>query len=331
MSTIVCQGVQPCLDTQVLEKTMLRLTLAAPKSIDFSREKCHFEDIMTTKAITLGTDTHNSSNLDLGGWSFLQSLSNLSPKEEKPKESSYVHPLVKRSSSPRLSEKSLEICTENLGSETGTDTIESTIFSSFSSDSVTETSLPKEEKKLTKQQMGSRKVNSYNFPPPLTSRSGSNSLQFRPHREGGRLIIKAIESPSTHTYFQAERSNGRLRLSFLKDHASNFDLNVTTIEENESISEEDDIDRVENDTEDEEKEEEENDEEEKYELEDDEEEEDDDEEESDVYLRKDMEGNSLDVEVEMGMEKFQRPSRCKEGGRGNKGLCNWEALWVATS
>ncbi|KAJ0031971.1 hypothetical protein Pint_13680 [Pistacia integerrima] len=40
------------------------------------------------------------------------------------------------------------------------------------------------------------------------------SLQVRPHREYGRLIIKATKAPPTRSLFQVERSHGRLRLSF---------------------------------------------------------------------------------------------------------------------
>ncbi|CAK9137191.1 unnamed protein product [Ilex paraguariensis] len=364
MSTIVCQGVQSCLDTQLVETRILRLTFSAPKSIEFgmeTREKCHYED----------THKKATTHLDNGGWSFLQSLSNISQthKEETSEKSPYVHPLAKlSSSSSRLTQKSLELCTENLGCETGTDISESTIFSS-SSYTNSESSPPREIKNWVKK-MEPRKVNSGNFPPPLTTIRGSNSLQVRPHREGGRLIIKAVESPSTHSYFQAERSNGRFRLSFLKDCGSNSDLEETD-GENEEGNEDDDLEEIENEADEREEDREQfsirdtihcrvrelsnvsrftpeenvfvtplheenvsttrthhriienQDDEEKYGQED--------EEERSVYMGKDMHDNSFDVGVEMGMEKFQSPSRCKESGHGNKRLCNWEPLWVATS
>nr|AFK46160.1 unknown [Lotus japonicus] len=63
--------------------------------------------------------------MDERGWSFLQALtkptSSNCNKEEDDKV--YVHPTVKRSSS-LLSEKSLEMCTESLGSETGVENVE---------------------------------------------------------------------------------------------------------------------------------------------------------------------------------------------------------------
>lgn len=59
--------------------------------------------------------------------------------------------------------------------------------------------------------LSDRRSNS-SFPPPLTT---MNTLQVRRQcREGGRLIIEAVEM--TNPVLQAERSNGRLRLCFLR-------------------------------------------------------------------------------------------------------------------
>lgn len=57
-----------------------------------------------------------------------------------------------------------------------------------------------------------------------------------------------------------------------------------------------------------------------------------DEEDGEFNWSEEMEGKNMEVGVEMGMEKYQRPSRCKEGGgHGRKGLLNWEPFWVTSS
>ncbi|XP_059649979.1 protein FANTASTIC FOUR 3-like [Cornus florida] len=329
---VMSQGLQSCLESQLIETRTLRLKLASPRPhlsesiIDTAteqlEEKCQYKEI-NKKALYASEDHLMSSNLEVGGWSFLQALSNTTqsdPKEEMSKESPYVPPLGKRSSSI-LSDKSLELCTENLGSETGTDIVESSIFSFPSLDCEGGKS-PTREQPKSRQCVESRKVSARNFPPPLTTMSSANPVRIRPHREGGRLIINAVEAPSPYAYLQAERSNGRLRLSFLKDcDGTTFDSEVAAAVENDESSEENEKGVFENEANDEEQEEE----EEEFE------EQEDDGGESVACVEKDMDGNSIDAGVEMGVEKFQRPTRCKEGGRGKEGLCNWEPLWVATT
>ncbi|KAF1861314.1 hypothetical protein Lal_00014040 [Lupinus albus] len=108
-------------------------------------------------------------------------------------------------SSVRLSQKSLELCTENLGNETGSDEMMEKEVDLFSySPSITWEYVEKKKEK--------RK----NFPPPLTTIrvGGSDCLKMKPHREGGRLVIKL---QPTGSCFQAERSHGRLRLSFWRN------------------------------------------------------------------------------------------------------------------
>ncbi|OAY55812.1 protein FANTASTIC FOUR 3 [Manihot esculenta] len=333
MATIVCQGLQSCLESQLVEQRTLRLRLSSPKphfpqSLELALKPSSFDRRQDE-------DKHISSvpNPDIGGWSFLQALSNSfqGPKEATEKENIYVHPLMKRNSS-KLSEKSLELCTENLGSETGSDTISLCLTESEAGN------LPTREQQKPRQLLGDRKANSRSFPPPLTTMSGSESLRVRPHREDGRLIIKAIKAPSTHTYFQAERSDGRLRLSFVKYSTSNFDsTEIGSAEENEASSEtKNEKEEIETDVNQEEEEED--------EEEDDDEESDFEEEvvkgsvasskegeENGGYVEKDVEGNHLNVGAELGIENFQRPRRCKEGELENKALLNWEPFLVATS
>ncbi|GER26538.1 hypothetical protein STAS_02187 [Striga asiatica] len=117
----------------------------------------------------------------------------------------YVHPLVKRSFFP-LSTKSLEMCTESLGNETGTNIILD--FDEFSLHALDKPAKIRESPKKT------NKVN--DFPPPLTSISGDEGVQVYAHREGGRLVIRAFNFSSHRNFFQVERENGRLRLSLVR-------------------------------------------------------------------------------------------------------------------
>ncbi|KAL2229880.1 UNVERIFIED_CONTAM: Protein FANTASTIC FOUR 3 [Sesamum indicum] len=256
---------------------------------------------------------------EFGNWGFLQTV----PKESGDKESCiYTPPLARKSSFSRLSAKSLELCTENLGSETGSDilTDSSSIFSSpplspssnstssyksFDFDDWKQTTNSSSKNPLHREASSCRKTK--NFPPPLTTMSGSSSLQVRRHREDGRLIIEAVEAPFRNSYLQAERSDGRLRLCFLtgSDRAE-----ITTSaagEEHEEEEEEENGDECGGESTEEEEIEE---------------------------ASSDVEEFDGEINLEMEMEKFQRLSRCcKEEGHGNKGLCsNWKpALWVAIS
>ncbi|KAF5452479.1 hypothetical protein F2P56_027474 [Juglans regia] len=351
MATIVCQGLQSCLDsTHTVEPKKVWLKLSSPTP-HFSQplelalrsclsdsktkevgQKCRIEEVCNKPCNSL--NSHSSSNPDLGGWSFLQAISTgpEGPKETMDqKEKVYVHPLVKRSSS-MLSEKSLLLCTENLGNETGTDINEGNLFSLPSSDS-------KRSNFPTREQKKSRQL-TQNFPPPLTTMSGSESLRVRTHREDGRLIIEAVKAPTTQSYLQAERSHGRLVLRFVKtcttpsieseeaddqndeNGASNEAGNGKERFDSDAIEEKQQV----------EEEEEEKEEEEEVEVE--VEEDLDDEGERDVYVvGEGMDGNYIkNGEVEMRKEKFERPRRCKEDDQhGKNRLLEWEPFWVATS
>ncbi|RID68854.1 hypothetical protein BRARA_C00987 [Brassica rapa] len=140
----------------------------------------------------------------------------------------YVHPLVKRASS--LSEKSLEICTESLGSETGCEG-----FSSYASSEtgeaeenlVLEVTVTKEEEETefvveveqeqvtVPNQTSCMEMPRGSFPPPirsLSSQSGS-ALHMKTRRDNGRLVLEAVSMPS-HNNFSAKRQDGRLLLTF---------------------------------------------------------------------------------------------------------------------
>ncbi|XP_021911467.1 protein FAF-like, chloroplastic [Carica papaya] len=138
----------------------------------------------------------------------------------------YIHPLVKRSASS-LSEKSLQICTESLGSETGSDG-----FSSYPSSETGDMEEDKEDQDQRHEQQQSfegfyvekapriytskyKKLPERSFPPPIPSltRQDGASLRMRTVRDNGRLVLEAVSVPSQNN-FRAERQDGRLVLTF---------------------------------------------------------------------------------------------------------------------
>ncbi|KAK4774827.1 hypothetical protein SAY86_009762 [Trapa natans] len=150
----------------------------------------------------------------------------------KPLPPPYVHPLVKRSASS-MSDKSLQICTESLGSETGSDG-----FSSYPSSEADDAEDDRAEESPKQQALGDQeheyalppvKYRHYSgpkkeakpraIPPPLPSLSQQNgaSLLMRSSRNNGRLVLEAV-SVSSQTNFQAQRHDGRLILTFVKNH-----------------------------------------------------------------------------------------------------------------
>ncbi|XP_073136161.1 protein FANTASTIC FOUR 3-like [Henckelia pumila] len=152
-----------------------------------------------------------------------------STKESLENYDSYADSLRERS---RLSGRSLEMCTENLGSETGTDTIFSSSTSSFDHFMESLSSDQENLRSRVRQNRNEEPNPCRKFPPPLTTMSG---IQVRRHCEGGRLIIEAVERPLRNSYLQAERSEGRLRLCYLTDSES--DSEEEAVEE-EAVAEE---------------------------------------------------------------------------------------------
>ncbi|CAK9151065.1 unnamed protein product [Ilex paraguariensis] len=345
MSSIVCQGLRSCLEPRLIQPCVLRHKLAPPKAKVLQSipntsgklehtENSHYEDDEHDNNSSENNDgrvegNHKSNNNgDSGGWSFLQALTNkpFNSTELVDTQKVYVHPLVKRSSST-LSTKSLDMCTESLGSETGSEVSESIDeFSSLSWEGPNFGALQR-----SKSPEFSKKLNgSGTFPPPLTSISGSDCVRVRPHREDGRLVIKAVTVPSSNTNFQAERVNGRLRLSLKKDYS--FDCNNEVIMNKETESNEEDEDEVAEHA---------------NFGEDEVVEHDDDDNDDDVnsvdgdgdndnhnggYWGEGMDGDGGNVGFEVGIGELSKPRRCKEGGNRNKGMPKWGPLWVqATS
>ncbi|KAL2510664.1 Protein FANTASTIC FOUR 1 [Abeliophyllum distichum] len=174
----------------------------------------------------------SNKNGELGGWNSIQSLSNSNNSDHV-----YVHPLDKRSSSA-MSTKSLEMCTESLGSETGSNI--NGDMDEFTSLLSMERQNPSEIRRLKTREISKKISKNNSFPPPLTSISGSNGVQVSTHREGGRLVIKAVNSSSSIILFQTERKNGRLRLSLPKQDCRHFDKQM--VDENEEEEENDNND-----------------------------------------------------------------------------------------
>nr|GLL32413.1 protein FAF-like, chloroplastic [Ipomoea trifida]GMD22966.1 protein FAF-like, chloroplastic [Ipomoea batatas] len=142
----------------------------------------------------------------------------------------YIHPQVNKSANS-LTGKSLEICTESLGSETGSDCF-SSYPNSESGDSADEEkddhqSLPQhelifppfpEEFRPVKHSY-SKKSPPRSFPPPLPSLvRGDDKPSVRMHsrRQHGRLILEAVSVPAQNR-FRAERQDGRLILTFVNN------------------------------------------------------------------------------------------------------------------
>ncbi|TKY67013.1 FAF protein [Spatholobus suberectus] len=250
------QGIITILDSNsnTVSASSLRRTLSADMSSKnwLSQNIAPSEEALLHANKTIADSEHEEANKDLEAererleiWSSIQrnkkeeqeksgpfdtwsSIISLKDKDETSKSlpvTPYVHPLVKRSKSC-LSEKSLEICTESLGSETGSDGL------SFSSYSSSETGDAEEEEKVvlepTHQEeepydyasvVTTKKASAAPpraFPPPLPSLShhqACSSLHMRSHRDNGRLVLEAVSLPS-HNNFRVQRQHGRLVLTF---------------------------------------------------------------------------------------------------------------------
>ncbi|XP_015087540.1 protein FANTASTIC FOUR 3-like [Solanum pennellii] len=184
------QGLQSCLEPKM-----------APPTPNFSQPIT----LPQTSKICQHEDETEQENDNVGGLSFIQALANPCQYSKKgdEKDEIYVHPLVKLSS---LNTNSLNMCTESLGSETGSDISENIEEKETISHRVQRSKCREFAKKI-------KRVASY--PPPLTSMSGNEGVQIRPHREGGRLLLKATSITSWNSSFRVERANGRLKLSLL--------------------------------------------------------------------------------------------------------------------
>ncbi|CAJ2660249.1 unnamed protein product [Trifolium pratense] len=173
--------------------------------------------------------SHSKLTSELDIWS---SILNQKNKDEASqiKTPPYIHPLEKKSKN-WLSEKSLEICTESLGSETGSDWF----CSSYTSSSEDNNSLEDDEKLKAKVEICDDENPKHNYsirkktkkpsclPPPLPSLTSqsqhgqSQPLQMRSYRDNGRLFLFLQVVSIPHNNFFATRQNGRLILTIAND------------------------------------------------------------------------------------------------------------------
>jgi len=168
-----------------------------------------------------------------GSFDTWSSIISLKGKDEISKSlpmSPYVHSLVKRSKSC-LSEKSLQICTESLGSDTSSDGL---LFSSYSSSEIGDAkgeeekvveATHQEEEEGEEEELRNyasvvttKKASSPTraFPSPLPSLSHQQahpSLHMHSHRDNGRLVLEVVFVPS-HNNFIIQCHGGHLVLSF---------------------------------------------------------------------------------------------------------------------
>lgn len=243
-------------------------------------------------------NTYKQKTTNSDSWSSIESITKVDEVDEKKEKSTYIHPLVKRSSSA-LSGKSLELCTETLGCETGTNVDDDNVSfstSSMSSNSVESCRSPARKTSNSQQfSMHEKAITSprRSFPPPLTSIGNSSdcNVQFRPHREGGRLVIKAIAVATSPTCFQAERVNGRLRL-LLKEQVLNEDQEQEEEDDGAKEIDEEEINK-------------------------------------DSNVSEEADGIKGDVVSEMGIGNLHMHRRCKESGNKAE-LAKWDHFCLAT-
>ncbi|CAF2103016.1 hypothetical protein BRARA_E03318 [Brassica rapa] len=298
MATVVYQGYQSHFESQHFEPRALRLRLSSPNNPHSSTPlNSHFLDssispqdnISTSNAASLPSPAPKpSSNSE----SWLETISN-SSSDEKDKKTllPYVH---SPSSRRTLSDESLALCTESLGSETGSDVITDQDLFSVSSELKTMETRTSATTSRTSRQDRKRDALA-SLPPPLTSMRGFDCIQVKSHRENGRLVMTAMK-PLPRDRCLQDRSNGCVRLAFLIE--SDDHIETETKEEEETME-------IERDNEEEIQE---------YEA------------EEEVEEEEEKEDNEV-----MIIDNIQRSSRCHEGDRENRGFLTWESLCVATS
>lgn len=243
-----------------------------------------------------------SQNLDVGGWSFLQYFSEpkgiVQNREDDTMKTAYVHPIEKRS----VAKLSLEMCTESLGTENGSDSGDEMSLLALEATNISMISLTKKPQKET-----NLMTRENSFPPPLKSVNGfNNSRMVKSYKEDGRLVVQAIRVCSPPRCFVSERREGRLRLClsenslYSQDGEEEFQENESGFQGHEDKEEEKG-----------------------------EEEEDDSEEEEEG-----IKGNNENFEGKIGNKKFSRrpKRRCNENGCEPKTMLNWkeQQFWVTT-
>lgn len=153
---------------------------------------------------------------DRGGLSFLQSMSDITAIVPNKEDKAYVLPIEKRFVS-KLNEKSLEMCTESLGTETGSESGDE--LSLLALEVTTTPRVPSPQPKRQEHEDTNLPVRkstmsrNNSFPPPIKFVEDSKyNRMVRWLGEDGRLVVQAIRVSSPPLCFVAERGEGRLRL-----------------------------------------------------------------------------------------------------------------------
>jgi DnaJ family protein C protein 8 len=174
--------------------------------------------------------SHSKLTSELDIWSLI--LNQKNKDEASQLKTPYIHPLEKKSKN-WLSEKSLEMCTESLGSESGSDWFSSSYTSSEDNNSlevdeklnaIVKTCDDENPKHNNYYSLRKKTKKPRCFPPPLPSLTSqsqhgqSQPLQMRSYRDNGRLFLflQVVSIPSRNNFF-ATRQNGRLILTFAND------------------------------------------------------------------------------------------------------------------
>jgi hypothetical protein len=207
-------------------------------------------------------------------WSAIQTNIDDSTTKPLPTPAKASYPMPPRRS---MSNESLDLCTESLGSETGThgDFLDQAAVmaclyqttddsSPALSDSFPPPALQEEEEGQDETAAGELTEVQYHrarpqraFPPPLPSmsrRRGDGAgpcLRMLPHRRDGRLVVEAV-AVKPQGYLHARRQGGRLRLCFVdcasssaRDHQKQSVLGVAQLQVQEELTEEEEDDEVE--------------------------------------------------------------------------------------
>ncbi|KAF2557713.1 hypothetical protein F2Q68_00018209, partial [Brassica cretica] len=237
MATVVYQGYQSHFESQHFEPRALRLRLSSPNNPHSSTPlKSHFLDssitpqdnISTSNAASLPSPAPKPSS---SSESWLETISN-SSSDEKDKKTllPYVH---SPSSRRTLSDESLALCTESLGSETGSDVITDQDLFSVSSELQTMETRTSTTTSRTSRQDRKRDLLA-SLPPPLTTMRGFDCIQVKSHRENGRLVMTAVK-PLPRDRCLQDRSNGCVRLAFLIDSDDHKEIETKEEEETTEI------------------------------------------------------------------------------------------------
>ncbi|VVB07051.1 unnamed protein product [Arabis nemorensis] len=161
-----------------------------------------------------------TQNANVSGWSFLQFLSEtkhiVQNREDDTNKTPYVHPIEKRP----VAKLSLEMCTESLGTENGSESGDEISLLAIEATNMSMIPLTTKPDKVT-----DFTVRENIFPPPLNF-SVNYSRMVKLYEEDGRLVVQAIRVCSPPRCFVSERREGRLRLCLLsQDGDKEFEEN----------------------------------------------------------------------------------------------------------